>query len=431
LDADLPKSSIKTIDLPFAPLLMAWAKPGSVFVVADAYGGRIGVVDLSRDVPISVRTIPAHNIRGLSITPDGRSMVVAHQSLSKLARSTFEDVHWGSLVGNHLRILDVEALLKADGDLLKGSRLIDLGRTGQAAGDPGAIAFDPQGRMAIALSGVHAIGLINDSREDSMRRVEVGARPSALISSPDGALLYVADALDDTISVVDVATAARIKTWTLGDRPELGAVDRGERLFFDARLSHDGWMSCQSCHTDGRDNGQVADTLTDGGFGAPKRVTSLLGIGQTGPWGWLGTTETLEDQVRKSIETTMRGQTPSTTDVDDLTAYLRSLPAPKALAADGEAVARGRAIFEARKCADCHAPPRYTSEGRFDVGLIDEAGNRRFNPPSLLGVRERSPYLHDGQAEKLQDVFLKHRHPKMSGWSTAEVEDLVAFLRRL
>jgi YVTN family beta-propeller protein len=226
-------------------------------------------------------------------------MVVAHQSLSKLARSTFEDVHWGSLVGNHLRILDVEALLKADGDLLKGSRLIDLGRTGQAAGDPGAIAFDPQGRMAIALSGVHAIGLINDSREDSMRRVEVGARPSALISSPDGALLYVADALDDTISVVDVATAARIKTWTLGDRPELGAVDRGERLFFDARLSHDGWMSCQSCHTDGRDNGQVADTLTDGGFGAPKRVTSLLGVGQTGPWGWLGTTESLEDQVKK------------------------------------------------------------------------------------------------------------------------------------
>ena len=51
--------------------------------------------------------------------------------------------------------------------------------------------------------------------------------------------------------------------------PEPDAVARGERLFHDARLSHDGWMSCHSCHVDGHTNGLVADTLGDGSYGAP------------------------------------------------------------------------------------------------------------------------------------------------------------------
>jgi YVTN family beta-propeller protein len=429
---DQSQATVKTFDLPFAPLLLAWVVPGSVVVVADASGGKIGVVDLSHNALDSVRSLPAHNIRGLALSPDGRLLMVAHQTLSKLAQSSFEDVHWGSLVGNHLRILQVDALLKADVDVLRGSRIIDLGRTGQAAGDPGAIAFDARGRMVIALSGVHEVALVNDSRSYAIKRVEVGKRPSALVSSPDGAFVYVADSLDDTISVVDVATGTRLKVLSLGSRPEPGPVERGERLFFDARLSHDGWMSCQSCHTDGRDNGQVADTLTDGGFGAPKRVSSLLGVGATGPWGWLGTTERLEDQVRKSIETTMRGRAPSPTDVDDLTAYLRSLPPSKPRRIGSvEAVDRGRELFKARKCAGCHAPPEFTSEGRFDVGLVDEVGNRQFNPPSLRGVADRPPYLHDGRASKLPDVFLQHKHPRMSVWSNEEVDDLVAFLKRL
>ncbi len=432
LDGQSDKPLSRAIPLPFGPMLLAWAVRGSVVAAADARGGQIAVVDLARDVPSSVRSIPAHNIRGLALSPDGRSLVVAHQTLSKLAKATFEDVHWGSLIGNHLRILAIDSVLKSDGDLLRGSRLIDLGRTGQAAGDPGAIAFDGSGKPIIALSGVHEIALVSDSRSYLARRVPVGLGPSSLDVSHDGALVYVADTFDDTISVVDVATASRLRTIALGARPEAGPVERGERLFFDARLSHDGWMSCQSCHTDGRDNGQVADTLTDGGFGAPKRVSSLLGVGSTGPWGWLGTSLKLDDQVRKSIESTMSGQAPSDTEVDDLTAYLRSLPPPRSrsiLAAD--AVGRGQALFQTRKCADCHAPPDFTSEGRFDVGLVDAVGNRQFNPPSLRGVADRPPYLHDGRAARLSDVFLEHRHPRAAVWSTAEVADLVAFLKSL
>jgi YVTN family beta-propeller protein len=424
---------VRSIPLPFAPRRLAWAEPGTLLVAADAHGGRIAVVDPARDRPDSIRSIPAHNIRGLARTPDGRSLVVAHQTLNKLARTSFEDVHWGSLLGNHLRVLSLSAVLDARGDLLRGSRLVDLGRTGRAAGDPGCIRFDAQGRLSVALSGVHEVALIPDSTSYSARRVSVGQGPSAVLHSPDGSHVYVADSLDDSISVVDVNNGSKIQTIPLGARPELTPIDRGERLFADARVSHDGWMSCQSCHTDGQANGLSVDTLSDGGFGAPKRVTSLLGVGATGPWTWLGTTGRLEDQVRKSIETTMRGRSPSLTQVDDLTAYLRSLSPPRTIPVEGidEAVERGRAIFRARRCAECHAPPEYTSEGTFDVGLVDEVGHRKFNPPSLRGVAGRAPYLHDGRAASLEDVFMRHRHPRESGWSHGEVEDLAAFLRTL
>ena len=58
-------------------------------------------------------------------------------------------------------------------------------------------------------------------------------------------------------------------------------------------------------------NGLSSDTLGDGSFGAPKRTPSLLGVGATGPWTWTGSIDRLEDQVRKSILTTMRGPAPT------------------------------------------------------------------------------------------------------------------------
>ena len=64
---------------------------------------------------------------------------------------------------------------------------------------------------------------------------------------------------------------------SLGARPELSAAERGEDLFYDARLSLQGWLSCHSCHTDGHSSGKLADTFSDTTFGTPKRILSLLG----------------------------------------------------------------------------------------------------------------------------------------------------------
>jgi cytochrome c peroxidase len=255
-----------------------------------------------------------------------------------------------------------------------------------------------------------------------------------LAISPDSSTLYVANRLDGTLSVIDLPTGLFRALVTLGPRPEPTAAEHGERLFFDARLSHDGWLSCHSCHSDGHSSGGGSDTLGDGGFGAPKRIPSLLGAGRTGPWGWLGGFERLDDQVRQSIASTMQGAKPSEAAVADLVAYLQSLevPAPLATATvDGSAVERGREIFRARKCAECHEPPLYTTPGTYDVGLDDEVGHKRFNPPSLLGVGRREPLLHDGRAQTLEDVFSRHGHPRNSEFSPREIADLAAFLKAL
>ena len=59
-----------------------------------------------------------------------------------------------------------------------------------------------------------------------------------------------------------------------------------------------------------------------------KKIPSLLGVGATAPWTWTGSISRLEDQVRKSIQTTMHGRETASNDdhVRALTAYLRSLP---------------------------------------------------------------------------------------------------------
>jgi len=191
-------------------------------------------------------------------------------------------------------------------------------------------------------------------------------------------------------------------------------------------------MTCHSCHTDGHTIGLNSDTLGDGDFGAPKRIPSLMGVSHTGPWGWTGAFAQLEEQVRQSIESTMEGPSPSATELADLVAYLRTLapPSPATQGVEHAGVSRGQTVF-ARECSTCHAGPHYTSRGKYDVGLADEAGNRQFNPPSLRGVGRREPLLHDGRARTLEDVFKVHHHPDGLDLPKEEVADLITFLRTL
>ncbi|MFI5459739.1 MAG: cytochrome c peroxidase [Isosphaerales bacterium] len=424
-----------TVDLPFCPHELATFGDGAKLLVAEAFGGRLAVIDTRRRAIESVRSLPAHNIRGLALAPDGNTLVIAHQVLNRLAQTSLDDVHWGMLVRNQLRVLQTDILLRPDAALLDGSRLFDLGDVGYAAGDPAALAFDIHGNLIVALAGVDEVA-IAASPEQGPRRIAVGRRPTAVAPSPDGSFVYVAGTLDDTVSLVEIVSGQRPATISLGPRPEPTATDRGERLFYSAKLSHDGWMSCHTCHTGGHTNNLLSDTLGDGSYGAPKRVPSLLGVSATGPWTWTGSIARLEDQVRKSIATTMHGPKPADSQVADLTAFLGSLAPPPPSVTGGSPVdsptlVRGREVFQARKCASCHVPPEYTSPERYDVGLTDEVGNHEFNPPSLRGVSLRDALLHDGRSRSLDEVFQKERHPRGLVLTPQEIADLVAFLKTM
>jgi YVTN family beta-propeller protein len=434
-----------TIPLPFAPRLQALCPDGRILVVADAFGGNLAVINRAESRIQAVKTIPGHNIRGLAWNPDGRRLVVSHQTLSRLAYTTAEDIHWGSVVSNVLRSLSRNAVGDATEDVLAHSRLFQLGDVGKGAGDPAALALTQDGSFYVALAGVGQIAAGHLETADS-NRLPVGIRPTALVASGDGSTLYIADTFGDSIAIVkwnlhtkanyyhtNVGEPLRI---SLGPQPPLSAADRGERLFFDARLSHENWMSCHSCHPDGQSSDQLSDTLGDGSFGAAKRIPSLGGVAQTGPWAWNGSMRDLPDQIRKSALTTMHAKSMSEDQVRDLTEYLKTLqPAPPAVAptdaAAQSAIDRGRAVFERHGCDGCHVPPTYTSPKTYDVGLRDEMGNTRFNPPSLRGVGQRAAWFHDGRADSLEAVFLTHRHPGKTDLSADERSDLLAFLRSL
>src|SRR5262249_35128785 len=129
----------KTLALPFNPKALVFVRGGSRLIAADAFGGRLAIVDPGRAVVESVRTLPGQNIRGLAEAPKGDTLIVAHQVLGRLAHTTFEDIHWGSLVSNELLVLELDALLAPAGDSLRASRTIDLGEPGNGAGDPSAV----------------------------------------------------------------------------------------------------------------------------------------------------------------------------------------------------------------------------------------------------------------------------------------------------
>src|SRR5262249_18742513 len=91
-----------TVPPPFAPREQL-PVGGDQLVVADAFGGQLATVDLGRGEVRSVRTLPAHNIRGLALSGDGRDLLVAHQTLNGRANTSFDDVHWGNLITNVVR----------------------------------------------------------------------------------------------------------------------------------------------------------------------------------------------------------------------------------------------------------------------------------------------------------------------------------------
>ncbi len=424
---------IRDIALPFAPRRQVLFESGERLIVADAFGGQLAVIDTRRPEIDSVRELPAHNIRGVAIDADGTRLLVAHQVLNELARTTPDDVHWGMLMANVVRSLDLKNVVDKKADPLRGSVVHPLGDARRPAADPGPLALVADGRIIVALAGVGEIGILSRANS-SLQRIATVSRPTDIAVSPDGRRVFVTDELASAIGMVDVSSGKSLGEISLGPQPELSPADRGERLFYSGALSLGGWMSCHSCHTDGHTNGLLNDNLGDGNFGAPKRVLSLLRVGRTGPWAWNGGVADLETQIKKSIETTMRGKEPGDDQVQALAAFLRTLPAAPAVSAgasDRAAIARGESVFESLQCARCHPAPEYTSGSTYDVGLEDEFENKLFNPPSLRGVVHRDRLFHDNRARSLTEVFTRFKHQVDGEFPPDDLADLLAFLRSL
>ncbi len=398
------------------------------FLVADKFGGRLAMLDAGAGKVIHQTKLRGHNIRGLLRVGD--EVLIAHQILSEVSRTEFADVHWGTLMQNVVSRVPIDRLVT--GELRPTT--VALGDVERGAADPAGMALLGDGRIAVALSGVDEV-LISQlpGRRGRFQfaagdRIKVGVRPVRLATGGSGGL-FVVNMLGHSVSIIDSNSSVRSVD---GDH-EAGstAEERGERAFFSGRLSHDSWLSCNSCHVAGHTPGLLADTLGDDAYGNPKLIPSLLGIGQTATFGWSGNFDKLEPQVAKSIRTTMHGKGGEQT-VASIAAYLRTLASPSSVGQLGPVAKAGQAAFLRHKCGQCHQPESaMTSPGTFDVGFQDELGQSRFNPPSLRAIRFRDRFFHDGRAGSLDEALRSHTESLQKEVEAAELKGLRAYLLSL
>jgi hypothetical protein len=436
LGGDAPRLEVeRAIDLPFAARAQALFDGERRLAVADAFGARLGFIDLAAGTLAGVEDIDAHRIGALALSPDGATLAIACQKIVNFD-GVGRDAPAGFEVVNRV-ILAAIAPPGGAGPALRmpegAVRALDAGAAGAA--DPEALAYLPSGDLVAALGGAGALAAVAKDL-----RVEAGRRPAAIAVDAAGGRIFVADFLDDAVVVIDgfdkPPEARRSQRIALAPPREETLSDRGEALFYDARLSGDRRMSCHSCHVDGHASPALADTRGDGTFGTPKRILHLGGVSDTGTWAWNGREIYIDNQIRTTVRSTMKGGELTDSELNALSHFIRSVPIAPSLSRargtlDEAAARRGEAIFEAQGCPRCHEPPEYTSAGTFDVGFRDEAGLKRFNPPSLRGVSQRDRLLHDGRAASIEELVGKLGHRLKTEVTEEELRDLMEFLRSL
>ena len=428
--------AVTRIPLSFPPKELL-ALPDQRFLVADAFGSHLVVVDASSGSIVAAHELSGHHIGGMTRRISGGQILITHQRLSKVAESSRDDIHWGTLMQNGVASIPEADFFDTTQPISRNMRFRSLGDVGGGAGDPAGIVAWDKGHFAVAVAGTNQIAWWNSTAKE-LRFVDAGLLPTRLVHLGPSKLLCV-NTLDDTASLVDFSKGLRVEK-VLGKQRTLETPeDRGEAAFYAAKLSHDGWMSCSSCHVDGHSPDLLADTMGDGRFGNPKRIPSLLNSSVTGPWAWDGSKTSLEAQVRQTLESTMhrdeRSRTSGASDDDvarDIAAYLQTLSTPSPVpVSTAEETALGTAIFRERACNKCHDPDNdFTSPQTYDVAVHDEAGTKLFNPPSLKGLRHRRAFFHDARFRSIDELLETHPDPKASA-SVEEQSRLKAFLLSL
>lgn len=285
-------------------------------------------------------------------------------------------------------------------------------------------------------------------------RIPVGHNPRGILLSPDGKRLYVANRLDDNISVIDTVSDKFVSTIDLGGPKNVDAIRRGERLFFTADFAFQGQFGCSNCHIDATIDGLQWDLEPDG-FG--KDIVdnrSLENLAGTEPFKWNGGNPDMPTECGPRTEKFFfRSQSFTQQQLTDLVTFVYSLPyRPNRYRLPNDqltpAQERGKAIFErtkakngtpipeANQCAYCHSGPKYTNQKQIDVGT-GKATDRSpiIDVPQLPNVAYSAPYLHDGSARSLEEIWTvfnpKDRHGVTNDLTKDELNDLIEYLKTL
>jgi YVTN family beta-propeller protein len=285
-------------------------------------------------------------------------------------------------------------------------------------------------------------------------RIAVGRNPRGVALSPDGKLLYVANRMDDNLSVIDTAADRVVSTIDLGGPKTVTPIRRGEQIFYTTKFSFQGQFGCANCHLDATFDGMEWDLEPDG-FGLDivdnRSIEDLSG---TEPFKWNGGNPNMPTECGPRTEKYFyRSQSYNARELADLVTFVLSLPVRpnRYRSPDGTltpAQERGKAIFErthykngkpipeTNQCAYCHSGPKYTDRRKFDVGSGKPTDTSSlFDVPHLPDIVYSAPYLHDGSARSLEEIWTvfnpKDTHGVTNDLTKDELNDLIEYLQTL
>ena len=332
------------------------------------------------------------------------------------------------------------------------------------ADSPSSVALAPNGNyLFVGIQGRNQVWAV--SRDPQTGRLggvdaqfNTGRAPQGLLFVEDKAALYAKSLTDRLLTVIDLEGFISGGTINPSTR-DIGTVSNevlgaqellGKQLFYDAahglqgsddltgQISAEGYISCASCHFDGGQDGRTYD-FTGRGEGIRNNISLKGRMGtRFGDVHWSANFDEIHD-FENDIRNAFLGRGlmtdadfASTSDpqgapkagrsaeLDALAAYVSSLgrdSLPRsphrtdsgALTNDG---IEGERFFFELGCDGCHVGSAYTDAITHDVGTLREFSGSRLGgslqaikTPSLLGLFESAPYLHDGSAQTIDAVF--------------------------
>jgi YVTN family beta-propeller protein len=287
-----------------------------------------------------------------------------------------------------------------------------------------------------------------------VKYIATGCSPRGVLFSHDGRTAFVANALDDSVTVIDVNRLDAVAQIDLGGPKEITKVRFGERLFHSADITFHRQFSCHSCHPDGHIDGLTYDIEPDGIGVSPVDNRTLRGILDTAPFKWEGTNPSLQRQCGPRLAVFFTRIDPFTPEeLSALDNYICTIPRPpnRYREVGGKltpAQRRGKIVFERtmtndgriipvdNRCVTCHFPPLFTDRTRRDIGTkmwLDEESE--FDVPHLNNIYDSAPYLHNGASETLEEIWTEFnpydQHGISNDMTKDQLNDLIEYLKTL
>jgi YVTN family beta-propeller protein len=390
-----PKNNVPTIQIE-----RGWMMTNGIGIVEQKPSGR--TIQLLLDEPNAYYADPFD----IAITPDGEKAFVSHAGV------------------NRISVIDIDAVRK----LISES-------------DDGTLT---------AYSNY-----LGTSSRIVLKRIPTGANPKGMVLSPDGKKLYVAEHLEDRIAIISTESLETIGNIPLGGPRRITVAREGRRLLNNAGHTFQSQYSCYTCHPDTHEDGLVYNMASKDMGRNMTNTQSLRNIGDTPPYKWNGKNQSIYKQDGMRFSTVLtRNEAFSYKELDAITAYIMSgVPNPPNLLynPDGkltEAQKRGKEIFErthdskgfeipvVNRCITCHPAPYFTNKKMTGVGTLAASDDSiLFDVPHLNNIVFSPPYLHDGRAASLEEIWTLYgkteEHGSVNDLTKTQLNDLIEYLKSL